>query len=199
MKTKVVRGGDISRGDCGAPSTENSAPERGKKALRYLRIWGRYRLRVLFVGTRESHVFDRIREENVLLRLRVTFTHALTRERFTFHGNGQKTSQKCVNGVSKKHRNGKGGETARGTPVKRPNAYKETLPLLAGWWDGMGWAVGGLGGLGGLGWVGWAGLGWLAGWLGGQIDWFRLRQYYSITRAVLRPYYGSTGPVLRQY
>ena len=104
---------------------------------------------------RESHVFDRIREENVLLRLPVTFTHALTRERFTFHGNGQKTSQKCVNGVSKKHRNGKGGQTARGTPVKRPNAYKETLPpLVAG---GLGWVVGGLGGLGGW---------WLAGWLG---------------------------------
>ena len=117
------------------PSTGKQSPgeARGTSETEY-----RHLPRVLFVGTRESSVFDRIREENVLLRLRVYRTHALTRERFTFHGNGQKTSQKCVNGVSKKHRNGKGGETTRGTPVKRPNAYKETLPLLAGWWDGVG-------------------------------------------------------------
>ena len=109
---------------------ENKAPERPEVPTGYLPDRGRSGTRVLFVGTRESRVFDRIREENVLLRLRGHRTYALTRERFTFHGIGQKTSQKCVNGTSKKHRNGKGGQTARGTPVKRPNAYKETLPLL---------------------------------------------------------------------
>ena len=174
-------------GIVGRQVLENSHRREEKKARGTSRPGTPHLPRVLFAGTRESHVFDRIREENVLLRLRVHFTHALTRERFTFHGNGQKTSQKCVNGVSKKHRNGKGGETTRGTPVKRPNAYKETLPLLAGWWDGVGGGLAGwVGWVGwawwaGLGWAGWAGLGWLAGWaglagwLGGQIDWFRLR------------------------
>ena len=145
-------------GIVGRQVLENSHRREEKKARGTSRPETPHLPRVLFVGTRESHVFDRIREENVLLRLRGNRTHALTRERFTFHGNGQKTSQKCVNGVSQKHRNGKGGQTARGTPVKRPNAYKETLPLLVA--GGLGWVVGGLGGLGGLG--GW----WLAGWLG---------------------------------
>ena len=129
------------------PSTGKQSPGEARGTYR---PGSRHLPRVLFVGTRESHVFDRIREENVLLRLRGYRTHALTRERFTFHGNGQKTSQKCVNGVSKKPRNGKGGETTRGNPVKRPNAYKETLPLLAGWWDGVGGGTArGVGGWGG--------------------------------------------------
>ena len=125
-------------GIVGRQVLENSHRREEKKARGTSRPGSGHLPRVLFVGTRESPVFDRIREENVLFRHPVSFTHALTRERFTFHGNGQKTSQKCVNGMRQKPRKNEGGETTRGTPVKRPNAYKETLPLLAGWWAGVG-------------------------------------------------------------